>query len=123
MWFILVVFFILNGILRNTVYAPHIGEWEGHVVSSVFGIGFIFTVTYLSLKHIITGYSGMDLVLIGLFWFSLTVVFEFGFGHYVVGHSWDRLLSDYNILEGRMWSLVLLTTISAPYIVGIFLEQ
>lgn len=41
-------------------------------------------------------------------WMILTVVFEFSFGHYVVGGSWSKLLSDYNILDGRVWSLFIL---------------
>ena len=38
----------------------------------------------------------------------MTVAFEFGFGHFVAGHSWQRLLGDYNLLEGRVWLLFLL---------------
>lgn len=122
-WLLLVVFFIVNGTVRNYVYAPVIGEWEGHVASSLIGIGFIFLVTYLSLKYLLTGYSSVDLILIGTLWFSLTVVFEFGFGHYIMGHSWGNLLADYNILKGRVWSLVLLSTLTAPYIMEVILKQ
>ena len=45
---------------------------------------------------------------------TLTVSFEFGFGRLVMKHSWERLLHDYNILEGRVWILVLLWTLLAP---------
>ena len=44
----------------------------------------------------------LDLFLIGLFWVTITVVFEFGFGHYVVKHSWEHLIADYNLLKGRV---------------------
>ncbi|MGQ9625254.1 MAG: hypothetical protein ACUVT9_07815 [Candidatus Bathycorpusculaceae bacterium] len=43
-------------------------------------------------------------------------MFEFIAGHYVFGNSWEKLLADYNLLEGRLWSLVLLTILIAPYI-------
>lgn len=59
-WLLFVVFFIVNGAIRNFVYSPIIGEWKGIVVSSIIGIGFIFCMTYLSLDHLITGYSSMD---------------------------------------------------------------
>lgn len=121
-WFLFMIFFIMNGTLRNYVYAPVIGEWEGHVVSSFIGIGFILLVTYISLKFLLTGYSNMDLIMLGLFWFSLTVAFEFIFGHFIAGHSWEKLLADYNIMKGRIWSLVLLTTLTAPYIIGRILK-
>lgn len=37
---------------------------------------------------------------IGLMWLAMTVVFEFGFGHFIVGNPWSRLLHDYNVLYG-----------------------
>ena len=43
-------------------------------------------------------------------------IFEFLFGHYVGKHSWSRLFHDYNILEGRLWSLVLMAIALAPYV-------
>ena len=53
---------------------------------------------------------------IGLIWLGLTVAFEFLFGRFVAGHSWIRLLQDYNILAGRVWSLLLLWVALAPYL-------
>lgn len=44
----------------------------------------------------------------------MTVVFEFGFGHYVMGHSWEMLLHDYNVLEGRLWVVVLAAVWAGP---------
>lgn len=122
-WLLLAVFFNINGIAREYIYGPVIGEWRGHVVSSLIGVGLIFLVSFLFIKYLLTGYSSMDLILIGIFWFSITVAFEFGFGHFVVGHSWEKLLADYNILKGRIWSLVLLATLTAPSIIGWILEH
>ena len=50
----------------------------------------------------------------GCGWLLFTVAFEFGFGHYVAGHSWQRLLGDYNIFDGRVWSLFLLWLLLMP---------
>lgn len=122
-WFVFMAFAILNGTIRNSVYAPVIGKWGGHIVSSIIMIGFIILVTYLFLNNLITGYSTTQLVLVGVLWLSLTVTFEFVFQHYLMGVSWETLLADYNILEGRIWSLVLLTTLIAPYVIGTILNQ
>ena len=35
------------------------------------------------------------------------MLFELGFGHWVAGHPWSRLLADYDLLAGRIWVLVL----------------
>ena len=40
--------------------------------------------------------------------------FELLAGHYLFGNSWGRLLEDYNLLRGRIWVLVLVTTAVAP---------
>jgi hypothetical protein len=56
-------------------------------------------------------------LLTGLILVVMTVIFEFGFFHFVSGRSWDVLLADYNVLKGRIWVLVLLTTLLGPWIV------
>lgn len=50
----------------------------------------------------------------GLYWMVATVAFEFLFGRYVAGNSWERLLADYDLTAGRVWVLVPLTLLLAP---------
>ncbi len=47
----------------------------------------------------------------------MTIAFEFGFGHFVAGHSWGRLLADYNLLTGHVWVLFLLWVLVVPIVV------
>lgn len=51
---------------------------------------------------------------IGALWVAMTVAFELLAGHYLFGNTWERLLADYNVLRGRIWVLVLITTFLAP---------
>jgi hypothetical protein len=55
-------------------------------------------------------------LIVGFVWLFLTILFEFGFGHYIMGNPWGKLLRDYNLAEGRVWSLFLVWLIIAPYI-------
>ena len=119
LWLVFVVLAIVNGVIRNSVYAPKVGEHKGHVISSVVAVCYILAVTYFFVGTIKLSTTLFDLFLIGLFWVTITVLFEFGFGHYVIGHSWEHLIADYNILNGRLWSLVLLTTFSSPLFWGL----
>jgi hypothetical protein len=48
----------------------------------------------------------------------MTVLFEFVFGHYVLKTSWEVLLADYRIWQGRLWSLVLIREAIAPVMMG-----
>ena len=52
--------------------------------------------------------------LIGFFWLTLTLCFEFLAGHYLFGAPREVLLADYNIFQGRIWIAVLLTLLLAP---------
>jgi len=54
--------------------------------------------------------------MIGVLWLVLTLAFEFLAGHYVFGNPWSRLWTDYDVLRGRIWILVLVTTLVAPVI-------
>ena len=122
-WFILVVAAILNGAFRESFITSKVGEQVGHVISTVIFICVILVVTYLFLSNLKINYTKTDLLLIGALWLILTILFEFVFGHYVMGHSWNRLFADYNILKGRVWSFVLLTTFIAPLLIDSILPN
>ena len=51
----------------------------------------------------------------GVIWLVLTIASEFLFGHYIARHSWTRLLADYDLSSGRLWSLVLIAVGLLPY--------
>jgi len=122
-WVILLVLAIINAVVREVVYAPRLGKDLGHVISSIIAIIYILIITYWFTDSIKADILGIDLILIGAFWTILTIGFEFGFGHYVMGRSWDYLLADYNLLKGRLWSLVLLTMLIAPPLWGLILRR
>jgi len=112
-WFLFVLLAIINGTLRVALIIPLVGAYIGHVISSIIFIAVIFTVTWFYIKsRRIT--SKKIAFQIGLIWFVLTVAFEFLFGHFVMNNSWDALIHDYNILEGRVWLLVLAAIMFAP---------
>jgi hypothetical protein len=47
----------------------------------------------------------------------MTIIFEFGFGHFIVGHTWSRLFEDYNLLTGHVWILFLFWLLVVPNVV------
>lgn len=113
-WIGLVFLAILNGAVREKGYSRFMTELSAHQLSTLIFVVLIGVYTYL-----ITGFfklqSSISALLVGVIWLSMTIIFEFTFGHYVIGHSWSRLLHDYNLLEGRFWIVVLIWTFLAPY--------
>ncbi len=106
-WFVLAAVAIANGTLRQFVYGPWLSELSAHQLSTFTGIVF----TGLAAAALHRRYPIPTLrqaAAIGAAWLTMTIAFEFGFGHYVAGHSWQRLLADYDLSAGRLWSLFLL---------------
>ena len=115
LWLFLPVIGILNGTIRELFFKKYLAELPAHQLSTfsriiLFGcfIGFV------TQKWPFT--SGTKALKVGFIWLILTIWFEFGFGHYVVGDPWQKLLHDYNLLEGRVWTLVLLWITIAPWL-------
>ena len=114
-WFPMVFIGILNGVIRQAGYARFMGELTAHQVSTFTGIILLGLYVWLITSRWPIK-SASQALLIGAMWLLLTIGFEFLFGHYVIGHSWDYLFRDYNILKGRLWSLFLVWVAVAPYI-------
>lgn len=114
-WFVFPFVAIINGALREVTYKNFVGELPAHQISTVTGIVFFGIIFYFIFRKWKIE-SAKHAILIGLIWLGLTILFEFGFGHYIMGNPWEKLLHDYNIAEGRVWSLFLVWITVAPFI-------
>jgi hypothetical protein len=112
-WCALLVIASVNGIARQAVLIPSIGEVAGRAVSTLALSVFIVILTWISIGWIAPS-SAQEAWIVGFLWVVLTLAFEFLAGHYVFHNPWSRLLEDYNVLRGRIWILVLITTLVAP---------
>jgi hypothetical protein len=115
-WFLFMLAAIINAGIRNGVYKPILGDLRAHQLSTFIFIFIIFILTYFVLKYSQLELTTQQSFIIGTIWLMLTVCFEFLAGHYLFGNSWNNLISDYNILKGRIWSFVLVTLFFAPYL-------
>jgi peptidoglycan/LPS O-acetylase OafA/YrhL len=122
-WLTLVILAIINGAIREKYINLHIGQQKGHIISSIVFCIVILFVTYFYVLLFSKGYGTEAMIDVGIYWLALTVAFEFVFGHYVAGHSWERLLADYNIFNGRIWIIVLITTFFAPLVCYNFITR
>ena len=112
-WCALLVIASLNGFVRETLLIPRVGEIGGRAISTLALSVLIILLTWISIGWIAPR-SAQQAWAVGLLWVGLTLAFEFLAGHYVFGNPWNRLLEDYNVVRGRIWVLVLLTTFVAP---------
>lgn len=121
-WFAFPFIAIFNAALRELFYKKPLGDLAAHQISTATGI-IIFTITFYFIFRKWKIESAEHAILIGLIWLGLTILFESGFGHYVMGNSWQKLLHDYNLSEGRVWSLFLLWITIAPFVFYFLLEK
>ena len=122
-WFLFMILAIINAGIRNGVYKPIFGDLTAHQISTIIFIIVILVVTYLILRFSDLNLSDSQALFMGITWVILTIGFEFIAGHYAFGNSWEKLLADYNILNGRVWSLVPLTVFIAPLLSSFVLRR
>jgi len=114
-WFAFPFLAIFNATLRELIYKKPLGELAAHQISTATGVVLFALVFYLIFKRWKIK-STKQALLIGIIWLGLTILFEFGFGHYIMRNSWAKLLQDYNLAKGRVWSLFLLWITIAPFV-------
>jgi hypothetical protein len=114
-WLPLLLIAVVNGAVRQGLYADYLGELRAHQVSTLSGI-LLFGIYIWWLVRLHRPSSSGQAVAIGFVWLGMTVAFEFLCMHYAAGRSWDALLHEYNILAGRVWVVVLVWITIAPYV-------
>jgi hypothetical protein len=117
-WLLLLGTALVLAVFREEVLTPRVGPQGSHLLGTALAVASMATVIGLSLPWVVPDLDNRSLWALGLGWTGLTVAFEFVFGHFVMGHPWSRLLHDYDLLAGRVWVLVLLTTLLAPVLLG-----
>jgi hypothetical protein len=117
LWGVMAGLAVANGVFRELVLVPRIGEYAGHVLSTAMLVGAILTVAALYFTRSGTRYTPAELAAVGVGWTLLTVGFEFLVG-YAEGTPVSVTLGQYDVLAGQVWVLVPLTLLVAPYLFG-----
>ncbi|MBP7097691.1 MAG: hypothetical protein KBA74_03280 [Prevotella sp.] len=110
-WLIIVPIAILNGGLREYVLSG-----LGAIAMPLSGIILsicIFIIAYLSIPKI-KNCNKLDYIIFGIIWFILTNLFD-----YIMiiksGKGISQLISQYDFTNGNLWTLVVISTLVAPW--------
>jgi hypothetical protein len=115
-WGMILLCAVLNGMLRDAVLAPRLGETFARAVSSIVLSAVVLVVTFFTVSWMDPRHA-TDALRIGVVWLALTLTFELAGGYFLFHKPWAVLLADYNIMNGRLWVLVLVTTLLAPALI------
>lgn len=111
-WWLLPLFAVANGFLRDTTYGLAMSQGAAHSLSVA---PLLFAVCgwaeYVGCRWPLPNRAAG--LTVGGLWLGLTLLFEFGFGS-LQGLSMRSMLAEYDLIHGRLWSLIPFATAVAP---------
>ena len=119
-WLLIIFAESLHGIARQLWLAPRVGDFRARQLAVFTGCLIIFTIAWLTIRWLGARRPGQrlgakQLLGIGLLWAVLTVGFEIGLGR-LLGLSWERIGSDYDLAHGGLMGVGLLFLAAAPWL-------
>lgn len=114
-WLALILAEIMHGVLRAILLVPLVGKFRSNQIGVFTGSAIIIVIAYFTIRWV-GARRASELLTVGLIWLTLTVAFEFLFGRFVMGLSWEELSSSYDLAEGGLMPLGLLILFFSPII-------
>lgn len=113
-WLAIIAAETIHGIARGLLLVPAVGDQRSRQIGVFIGSAIIFAIAWLTIRWISARKTG-ELLLVGIVWVVLTFTFEIGLG-WVIGFSWERIFSDYDIGAGGLMMAGLLFMLFAPFL-------
>ena len=114
-WLLIFVAAVLNGVIRDKLLTPLIGSSVSLPLSGIILSVLVLVITYLCVQFF--GEVKIETYFfIGLFWVLLTLIFEYLFGHYIVGKPWQEINQVFNIFKGDLFIIVLIVSAVSPWL-------
>lgn len=107
-------------VLMDLVYAPRFGALVAHQIGMSTRIAIIVLFAYF-IAYFAREYSARNLLLAGVFWMTLWLLFEWG-GSLLIGRPVQEILVGWHVEHGYMWPYVLVSYLLAPLLVGLALH-
>jgi hypothetical protein len=116
-WVAMAVSAVINGIVRQSVLVPILGEGAARPLSAAMLLILVYVLTWVFLRWT-NRPTGRGLWVVGAGWLALTVIFETALGFFVSGMSAPEIAASYNPLAPTLWFYVLAGILVAPPLVA-----
>jgi hypothetical protein len=113
-WLVIILAESLQGAARRLLLSPG-ADFTVRQASVVLGALVIFGITWAFLRWMKVR-SAAGALGVGLLWVAMTIAFEIALGR-ALGLSWERLLSDYDVVHGGLMPLGLAAMALTPWLV------
>jgi hypothetical protein len=114
-WVIIVLAEVAQGVGRGIWLAPSVGDFRARQIAVFTGSAMIIAIA-LAFGRWLGARRLSQLLGVGGLWLGLMLAFEIGIGRFVMGYSWARIGSDFNLLEGGLLPIGMLVLALAPLI-------
>lgn len=114
-WLLIIFTESIHGTIRQIFIAPLIGNFPARRMAFFVGLILILAIAFLFIRWI-NAPSVKSLLLVGLVWAILTLVFEFGLGFFVLNYPRERIFEDYDISRGGLMGFGILFMFFAPFL-------
>lgn len=114
-WMVFMLAEVLHGTARILLMEPLVGDFRARQISLFTGLAIILAIVIVFIRWI-SATNTAQLLSVGLLWLGLTIGFEILLGRLVMGLSWERIGSDYNLLQGGLMPIGLLVLTLSPLI-------
>jgi hypothetical protein len=112
-WLLIMAAEFVHGIARTVLLQPYLGDFRARQVAVFTGSAIILGVAFVCVRWMGAA-TTKQLLGVGVLWLVLTVAFEILFGRLVMGYSWRRIASDYNLIEGGLLPIGLAVLTLSP---------
>ena len=114
-WILIAAAEVLHGVARITLLQPLVGDFVARQISVFTGSLLVIAIALL-LRRWVGAASFRDCIVAGATWVVLTLGFEMFLGIVILGMSWERIFSDYDIVNGGLMPIGLALMLLAPLI-------
>ncbi len=121
-WLLIIFAESVHGTLRQIFLVPAIGDFSARRIAFFTGMLLIFLIAWLYVRWI-RAENVKQLLLVGLLWAGLTLLFELGLGFFVLNYSSERILEDYDVSRGGLMAFGLAYMIFAPFLAAKIREK
>ena len=114
-WILISAAEVVHGIARVTFLQPLVGDLTARQIAVFTGSALVIAIAILFRRW--TGTAGVrDCIVVGATWVLLTICFEVFLGIVILGVTWERIFSDYDIVHGGLMPIGLALMFLAPLI-------
>jgi hypothetical protein len=114
-WLLVMAVEFVHGTLRWFFLRPRVGDFRSGQIGVITGSLLFLLIVYLCEPWMKLQSAG-DGLRAGALWLVLTLAFEWSFGRYIAGRSWENMAVEYDLSRGGLMPIGLAVFALSPWI-------